>query len=43
MWWSIPVSIGLVLLFIVFPVAYEYYYEWKEEKNGHSGTGKKDD
>lgn len=43
MWWSIPVSIGLVLLFIVAPVSYEYYVEWKEKKNDNSGTSKKDD
>ena len=41
--WVIFVSIVMMVLTIVAPVAMEYYNEWKEKKNGNSGTGKKDD
>lgn len=43
LWLTILIDLGLVGLFIVFPLAYEYYYEWKEKKNANSRTGKKDD
>jgi hypothetical protein len=42
-WLLIVGPIILIATFIVFPVSYEYYYEWKEKKNANSGTGKKDD
>lgn len=42
-WLLIVGPIILIAIFVVFPVAYEYYYERKEKKNANSRTGKKDD
>lgn len=43
LWLTILIDLGLVGLFIVFPLVYEYWYERKEKKNANSRTGKKDD
>lgn len=33
MWWSIPAFFGIVIVFIVIPIAIDYYKDYKYNKD----------